>query len=88
MIRNMHMIQILITVWPGIYMYFNIKLVDKSFSLSLLFFGQIKVGSVVWYFSGEPSQIDHLVFVVHGIGSFCDVKFRNIVECGKCLNDF
>lgn len=34
---------------------------------------------------GEPSQIDHLVFVVHGIGSFCDVKFRNIVEC---VDDF
>ena len=32
---------------------------------------------------GEPIQIDHLVFVVHGIGDFCDVKFRNIIECGK-----
>ncbi|KAK3092754.1 hypothetical protein FSP39_006892 [Pinctada imbricata] len=34
---------------------------------------------------GEPTQIDHLVFVVHGIGAFCDVKFRNIVEC---VDDF
>ena len=32
---------------------------------------------------GECSQIDHLVFVVHGIGSTCDLKFRNIVECGE-----
>ncbi|CAC5376706.1 SEC23-interacting protein,Phospholipase DDHD2 [Mytilus coruscus] len=34
---------------------------------------------------GEPSQVDHVVFVVHGIGKFCDVKFRNIVEC---VDDF
>ncbi|XP_033756021.1 phospholipase DDHD2-like isoform X2 [Pecten maximus] len=34
---------------------------------------------------GEPSQVDHLVFMVHGIGSFCDVKFRNVVEC---VDDF
>ncbi|XP_061185904.1 phospholipase DDHD2-like isoform X1 [Saccostrea echinata] len=34
---------------------------------------------------GEPIQIDHLVFVVHGIGDFCDVKFRNIIEC---VDDF
>ena len=30
--------------------------------------------------SGETSQIDHLVFLVHGIGSFCDFKFRTVVE--------
>ncbi|KAL5017539.1 hypothetical protein ScPMuIL_007128 [Solemya velum] len=34
---------------------------------------------------GEPIQIDHLVFVIHGIGPICDVKFRNIVEC---VDDF
>ncbi|XP_060063266.1 phospholipase DDHD2-like [Ylistrum balloti] len=34
---------------------------------------------------GESAQVDHLVFMVHGIGSFCDVKFRNIVEC---VDDF
>ncbi|XP_069140492.1 phospholipase DDHD2-like [Argopecten irradians] len=34
---------------------------------------------------GEPNQVDHLVFMVHGIGSFCDVKFRNVVEC---VDDF
>ena len=32
---------------------------------------------------GESTQIDHLVFVVHGIGSTCDLRFRNIVECGE-----
>lgn len=36
--------------------------------------------------AGEPLQIDHLVFVVHGIGDFCDVKFRNIIECGTCTD--
>ena len=36
-------------------------------------------------FSGESRQIDHLVFVVHGIGSICDIRFRSIVECGKLI---
>ncbi|NXQ05986.1 DDHD2 Phospholipase, partial [Vidua macroura] len=35
--------------------------------------------------SGEPLQIDHLVFVVHGIGPACDIRFRSIVQC---VNDF
>ena len=34
-------------------------------------------------FLGEPSQIDHLVFVVHGIGPYADLKFRSLIECGK-----
>lgn len=34
---------------------------------------------------GEPIQVDHLIFVVHGIGDFCDVRFRNIIEC---VDDF
>ncbi|XP_022087759.1 phospholipase DDHD2-like [Acanthaster planci] len=34
---------------------------------------------------GEPSQIDHLVFIVHGIGPVCDLRFRGIVEC---VDDF
>ncbi|NXP58239.1 DDHD2 Phospholipase, partial [Chloropsis cyanopogon] len=34
---------------------------------------------------GEPQQIDHLVFVVHGIGPACDIRFRSIVQC---VNDF
>lgn len=32
---------------------------------------------------GESSQVDHLIFVIHGIGSTCDLRFRNLVECGK-----
>uniref|UniRef100_A0A7M4DZ66 DDHD domain containing 2 n=1 Tax=Crocodylus porosus TaxID=8502 RepID=A0A7M4DZ66_CROPO len=35
--------------------------------------------------SGEPEQIDHLVFVVHGIGPACDIRFRSIIQC---VNDF
>jgi len=35
------------------------------------------------YVLGEPIQVDHLVFVVHGIGPGCDLRFRNIVECGR-----
>ncbi|KAG8574270.1 hypothetical protein GDO81_009118 [Engystomops pustulosus] len=34
---------------------------------------------------GEPEQIDHLVFMVHGIGPACDLQFRSIVQC---VNDF
>lgn len=30
---------------------------------------------------GEPAQIDHLIFVVHGIGPIADLNFRSIVEC-------
>ncbi|GJQ67816.1 hypothetical protein Trydic_g21102 [Trypoxylus dichotomus] len=29
---------------------------------------------------GEPEQIDHLLFMVHGIGSGCDLKFRPVEE--------
>ncbi|XP_048647268.1 SEC23-interacting protein isoform X3 [Marmota marmota marmota] len=34
---------------------------------------------------GEMPQIDHLVFMVHGIGPVCDLRFRSIVEC---VDDF
>ncbi|XP_057306093.1 phospholipase DDHD2-like isoform X1 [Hydractinia symbiolongicarpus] len=30
---------------------------------------------------GESAEIDHLVFVVHGIGPVADLKMRTIVEC-------
>lgn len=30
---------------------------------------------------GEPAQVDHLVFVVHGVGSVCDFRFRSVEEC-------
>jgi len=29
---------------------------------------------------GETDQVDHLCFVVHGIGAACDIKFRPIAE--------
>lgn len=36
---------------------------------------------------GEPEQVDHLLFMIHGIGSACDLKFRSVEEVGKfgCL---
>ncbi|XP_078522507.1 triacylglycerol hydrolase DDHD2 [Lissotriton helveticus] len=33
--------------------------------------------------SGEPAQVDHLVFMVHGIGPACDLQFRSIIQCVK-----
>ncbi|XP_076460329.1 triacylglycerol hydrolase DDHD2-like [Babylonia areolata] len=34
---------------------------------------------------GEPAEVDHLVFVLHGIGETCHMQFRNIVDC---VDDF
>uniref|UniRef100_A0A8C5HI41 DDHD domain-containing protein n=1 Tax=Gouania willdenowi TaxID=441366 RepID=A0A8C5HI41_GOUWI len=34
---------------------------------------------------GEPHKVDHLVFMVHGIGPACDLRFRSIIQC---VNDF
>ncbi|KAF3708464.1 SEC23-interacting protein [Channa argus] len=34
---------------------------------------------------GEPTKVDHLVFMVHGIGPVCDLRFRSMVEC---VDDF
>ncbi|XP_029459786.1 phospholipase DDHD2 isoform X2 [Rhinatrema bivittatum] len=34
---------------------------------------------------GEPLKIDHLVFMIHGIGPVCDLWLRSIVQC---VNDF
>ncbi len=31
---------------------------------------------------GEMPPVDHLVFMVHGIGPVCDLRFRSMVECG------
>lgn len=28
--------------------------------------------------------MDHLVFMVHGIGPACDLRFRSIIQCGRC----
>ena len=43
---------------------------------------------VIWLFLelGEQSRIDHLVFVVHGIGAHHDLSFRSLVDCGKSLH--
>ncbi|KAG5831510.1 hypothetical protein ANANG_G00304460 [Anguilla anguilla] len=35
--------------------------------------------------NGELPQADHLVFMVHGIGPVCDLRFRTMVEC---VDDF
>ena len=35
---------------------------------------------------GEQSRIDHLVFVVHGIGEHHDLNFRCLVDCGMYPN--
>lgn len=32
---------------------------------------------------GEPDEVDHLLFMVHGIGSVCDLKFRTVYEVGE-----
>lgn len=34
-------------------------------------------------FPGEPEKVDHLVFMVHGIGPACDLRFRSIIQCGE-----
>ncbi|XP_044740979.1 phospholipase DDHD2 [Chrysoperla carnea] len=34
---------------------------------------------------GEDDNIDHLIFMVHGVGSRCDLKFRSLVQV---VNDF
>ncbi|KAK8387656.1 hypothetical protein O3P69_018278 [Scylla paramamosain] len=34
---------------------------------------------------GECEQVDHLLFLVHGIGSVCDLRFRAVEQC---VDDF
>lgn len=31
---------------------------------------------------GESQKVDHLLFMVHGIGSACDLKLRSVEEVG------
>ncbi|MEQ2188795.1 hypothetical protein GOODEAATRI_018572 [Goodea atripinnis] len=31
----------------------------------------------------EVPDVDHLVFMVHGIGPVCDLRFRSMIECGS-----
>jgi len=35
---------------------------------------------------GEELKVDHLVFVVHGIGAHCDLSFRSLVDCGEFVS--
>ncbi|KAJ6638114.1 Phospholipase DDHD2 [Pseudolycoriella hygida] len=43
--------------------------------------GQVRRGLEYFHIDeGEPEKIDHLLFMVHGIGSGCDLKFRSIEE--------
>lgn len=37
---------------------------------------------------GEPEKVDHLLFMVHGIGSVCDLKFRTVEEVGMVMPAF
>lgn len=32
---------------------------------------------------GEPEKIDHVLFMVHGIGASCDLRFRSVEEVGE-----
>lgn len=48
-----------------------------------LFRDPLGLSSDLFLSPGEPLQIDHLVFVVHGIGPACDIRFRSIVQCGR-----
>ncbi|KAB7498043.1 Phospholipase DDHD2 [Armadillidium nasatum] len=34
---------------------------------------------------GDAEQVDHLLFLIHGIGSVCDLRFRTVEEC---VDDF
>lgn len=37
---------------------------------------------------GEPDKIDHVLFMVHGIGAACDLKFRSVEEVGEYKKEF
>lgn len=32
---------------------------------------------------GESAEVDHLLLMVHGIGKFCDLRFRTVEESGN-----
>lgn len=44
----------------------------------------LTIGLFTCAIPGEPEKVDHLVFMVHGIGPACDLRFRSIIQCGKC----
>ena len=35
---------------------------------------------------GEAEQVDHLVFLIHGIGPVCDLSFKPVEESGELVN--
>ena len=34
-------------------------------------------------FTGEFAIIDHIVFIVHGLGPAADSRHQSVVDCGK-----
>ena len=44
-----------------------------------MFFDEIRLG--------DKDPVQHLIFVVHGIGEACDAKFRSLVECVEDLRE-
>ena len=34
----------------------------------------------------ETEKIDHVCFVVHGIGEGCDLRFRPLIDCGRLIH--
>ncbi len=44
-----------------------------------MFFNEIRFG--------DKDPVQHICFVVHGIGEACDTKFRPLVECVEDLRD-
>lgn len=44
----------------------------------------VKRGLEEWTIEdGESEQVDHLMFMVHGIGAACDLKFRTVEQVGE-----
>ena len=46
---------------------------------------KIYLSNEVHFLPGELPKVDHLVFMVHGIGPVCDLRFRSMIECGEYL---
>lgn len=49
----------------------------------ILYLIHVTCSLVHMYSSGEEHKIDHLVFVIHGIGAYHDLSFRTLVDCGE-----
>ena len=38
------------------------------------------------HYKGDTRSVDHLVFVIHGIGPFADIRlnsYKSLVDCGR-----